>query len=269
MSNADMGRHRAPGRLNPASSLSSAISRAAKPATKASAVLAVSGGMVASFALPASAATVTTEVKAKAPTTTAPLLAPSAAPAPQASRTFGKIAFKGVVKARPIAPPVVHQRTINRVNRVSRAATRAPVSRTIGGVTRTSLRASASPVSTRTHTAAVAPRQGGVLGFAADLAGTMYRYGGTTPAGFDCSGFTQYVFRKVGISLPRVAEAQRQATRRVSRANARPGDLVFFGAPAYHMGIYAGNGMMWDSPRTGKAISKRAVYSSSATFGRA
>jgi len=54
----------------------------------------------------------------------------------------------------------------------------------------------------------------------------------------------------------------------VSRAQAKAGDLVFFGAPAYHVGIYAGNGMMWDSPHTGKAVSKRSIFSSSATFGR-
>jgi cell wall-associated NlpC family hydrolase len=46
------------------------------------------------------------------------------------------------------------------------------------------------------------------------------------------------------------------------------GDLVFFGAPAYHVGIYAGNGMMWDSPHTGMAVSKRSIFSGSATFGR-
>jgi cell wall-associated NlpC family hydrolase len=105
-----------------------------------------------------------------------------------------------------------------------------------------------------------------VLGVAASLAGIYYVYGGNTTAGFDCSGFTQYVFRKRGISLPRTAEAQRRAATRVS--NPQPGDLVFMGSPAYHVGIYAGNGMMWDSPRTGKAVSKRAIWSSSATFSR-
>ena len=75
----------------------------------------------------------------------------------------------------------------------------------------------------------------------------MYVYGGTTPVPASTApGFTQYVFRQVGISLPRTAEAQRQATTPVS--NPQPGDLVFFGCPAYHVGIYAGNGMMWDSP---------------------
>ena len=215
-------------------------------------MIAVSGGMVASFALPASAATVTTEVKTQGPAGTTALLAPSAAPAPLVSRTFGEIAFEGVVKAQPVAAPVVSQRTINRVSR-------------------SAVRTAVSPASTQTLQAAV-PALGlastRVLGIAATLAGIPYRFGGTTRAGFDCSGFTQYVFAKVGVGLPRVAEAQRQATARVSRANARPGDLVFFGVPATHMGIYAGNNMMWDSPHTGRVISKRAIYSASVTFGR-
>lgn len=62
--------------------------------------------------------------------------------------------------------------------------------------------------------------------------------------GFDCSGFTQYVFGKVGISLPRTAEQQRQFVTPVS--NPQPGDLVFFGAPACHLGIYAaGSPLRW------------------------
>jgi cell wall-associated NlpC family hydrolase len=105
-----------------------------------------------------------------------------------------------------------------------------------------------------------------VLGVAASLAGIYYVYGGTTTAGFDCSGYVQYVFAKVGVSLPRTAEQQRQAVQAVS--DPRPGDLVFFGSPAYHVGIYAGNGMMWDSPQTGSAIALRSIWSSNPTYGR-
>jgi peptidoglycan DL-endopeptidase CwlO len=111
-----------------------------------------------------------------------------------------------------------------------------------------------------------APRSAGVIGIAASLAGIPYVYGGTTTSGFDCSGFTQYVFARAGIaSLPRTAEEQRQATTPVSTPAV--GDLVFFGAPAYHVGIYAGNGMMWDSPHTGMSVSLRSIFSG-ATYGR-
>jgi len=235
VSNTISGRHRAQGRLNPVSSLSTAISRSAKPAAKASAVIVVSGGMAASFALPASAATLVIPATAKAPAATDVLAvaAPSAAQAPLVSPAFGNIGFSGVDKPKPVRSTTISS---------SRSATRAPL-------------ANVAP----------APASAGVLGIAASLKGIYYIYGGTTTAGFDCSGYTQYVFNRVGITLPRTAEEQRQFATPVS--NPLPGDLVFFGAPAHHMGIYAGNGMMWDSPQTGSAISLRSIYAS-ATYGR-
>ena len=107
-----------PDGLNRATALSAAVSRAARPASKASAVLAVSGGIVASFAFPASAATVTTDVKTQARPASTASLVPAASSAPLASRTFGKIAFEGVVKPQPtfapaVAAPVVQKRAIN------------------------------------------------------------------------------------------------------------------------------------------------------------
>lgn len=105
-----------------------------------------------------------------------------------------------------------------------------------------------------------------VLRNAAALTGIPYRYGGTTPAGFDCSGYTSYVLRQIGVHLPRTA-AQQQAAA-VSVSDPQPGDLVFFGRPAYHVGIYAGNGLMYHSPRTGKSTELARVYSSAAGYGR-
>jgi len=244
VSNNISGRHRAQGRLNPVSSLSTAISRSAKPAAKASAVIVVSGGMAASFALPASAATLVTPASAKAPAATDVLAiaAPSAAQAPLVSPAFGSIGFSGVDKPKP----VVRSTTISS----SRSATRVP----LANATRVPL-ANVAP----------APASAGVLAIAASLKGIYYVYGGTTLAGFDCSGYTQYVFNRVGITLPRTAEEQRQFATPVSTP--LPGDLVFFGVPAHHVGIYAGNGMMWDSPQTGAAIALRSIYAS-ATYGR-
>lgn len=72
--------------------------------------------------------------------------------------------------------------------------------------------------------------------------GTPYVWGGGTPSGFDCSGFTQWVFRQAGVSIPRTSSAQYANSRRVD--NPQPGDLVFFGSggSVTHVGIYAGGG---------------------------
>lgn len=110
------------------------------------------------------------------------------------------------------------------------------------------------------------PSSSSVLGTAARYVGSPYRYGGTSPSGFDCSGFTSYVFRQHGKSLPRTAEAQRRATTRVS--SPRPGDLVFFGSPAWHVGIYAGNGQMYDAGNSRVNTSKRAIWTNAVTYGR-
>jgi cell wall-associated NlpC family hydrolase len=214
------------------------------PATKASAVIVISGAMVASLALPASAVTPTTKAT-KSVALAVAVVAPAPAQAPLVPQTFGTIGFTGVVKPKPVAAPVPQQAVVA----VSRSITRAPI----------------SPVSAPPQKAPAAST-GGVLSIAASLAGIYYIYGGTTTAGFDCSGYTQYVFAKLGINLPRTAEEQRQAVTAVS--NPRPGDLVFFDSPASHVGIYAGNGMMWDSPRTGSVVQLQSIWSSTVTYGR-
>jgi cell wall-associated NlpC family hydrolase len=74
--------------------------------------------------------------------------------------------------------------------------------------------------------------------------GTPYSFGGTTAAGFDCSGYVQHVFRSAGISLPRTADAQYLVGKHVDTAHAQRGDLVFFQtytAGVSHVGIYLGN----------------------------
>lgn len=252
MASQTSGRHRAPGRFNPVSELSGIVATAATPAVKTSAVLAASGGLVASFALPASAAPASSVASVKGVTAVAPVSvqAPEAA-APQVADAFGLIGFQATAKPKPkpkvIVPPVVSRDA-------STTRPGAPV-------------ASRSKERVNKDYTSLKPAAGGVLAIAAQYKGLMYLYGGTSPStGFDCSGFTQFVFKKVGISLPRTAEAQRQATTRVS--NPQPGDLVFFGSPAYHVGIYAGGGRMWDSPRSGKSIDLHSIWSSNVTYGR-
>ena len=85
-----------------------------------------------------------------------------------------------------------------------------------------------TPSSSPAAAPAPAANNGSLLGIAHSLKGVRYVYGGSTTAGFDCSGFTRHVFQQAGRSIPRSAAAQYSATSRVSRDQAQPGDLIFF-----------------------------------------
>jgi peptidoglycan DL-endopeptidase CwlO len=115
------------------------------------------------------------------------------------------------------------------------------------------------------------PAGADAVALARTLTGVPYRWGGTDPAtGLDCSGLTQLVFGRLGVSLPRVAADQARAGVSVpSLADARPGDLVFFGTPAHHVGIYAGNGQMIDAPHTGSSVGLHAVWGTPSAIRRA
>ncbi|MCU1658998.1 MAG: hypothetical protein JWO57_3654, partial [Pseudonocardiales bacterium] len=99
---------------------------------------------------------------------------------------------------------------------------------------------------------------------------TPYVDGGTTPRGFDCSGYTQYVYRQAKVaSLPRTAEQQRRAMRIIPASLARPGDLVFYlgGGGAYHVAIYAGGGMQYAAATPRDGIRYQHVWSSAVQYG--
>jgi cell wall-associated NlpC family hydrolase len=104
-----------------------------------------------------------------------------------------------------------------------------------------------------------------VIEVAARYIGSPYLYGGTTPDGFDCSGFTQYVYGQLGINLPHQSERQRHKGRVVSRAKAKPGDLIW--VPG-HVSIYAGGNKMIDSSRAGTTVQFRRMWQSNPTFIR-
>ncbi len=95
----------------------------------------------------------------------------------------------------------------------------------------------------------------GIVSIAKSKLGSRYVWAASGPNTFDCSGFTMWVYQQVGVSLPHSSRAQYNSGPRVSRANLKPGDLVFFGRSViHHVGIYVGGGMYIHSPRTGDVV---------------
>lgn len=98
---------------------------------------------------------------------------------------------------------------------------------------------------------------GSVVSIANRYLGTPYAWGGTTPQGFDCSGFTQYVYGQAGKSIGRNTVAQESAGSQIPVSQAQPGDLLFWGSrgSSYHVAIYAGNGRYIAAPTEGQSVS--------------
>ena len=109
------------------------------------------------------------------------------------------------------------------------------------------------------------PGHPGVVAVAQQYLGVPYVWGGSTPAGFDCSGFTMFVYAQLGVGLPHNAAAQQASVTAVS--SPQPGDLVFFGYPAYHVGIYVGGSSMIHAPHTGTVVSYGSAAGAS-SYGR-
>ncbi len=127
------------------------------------------------------------------------------------------------------------------------------------------------PVQKRAAETSAAERAALVLRKAASLAGRPYHYGAVGPRAFDCSGYTRYVFRTaLGRSLPHSSAAQYRLSHKIAKSAIRPGDLVFFVSygHVYHVGIYAGHGLIWHAPHTGDHVRLATISTSSWVAGR-
>lgn len=103
-----------------------------------------------------------------------------------------------------------------------------------------------------------------IRGLATGYLGTPYRWGGTTPKAFDCSGFVRFVYSELGVKLPRTARQQYKAGQKVSGALLRAGDLIFFDMMkgyVSHVGMYLGDGLFIhaSNPRLGVRIDSIAL----------
>lgn len=277
-------------------------------ARRSGVIIAMSSGLVASMGLPANAVTAAPVEAAGAQTASIPVIPAAesagavffAAPEAGLLALPADLAVNDVPVVAPAAATLAFDHTAFRPARprtlVERIGGTAPSSRRSAGISLTETgddaqagaateapkkvpkkasRTAAQPkaggataeTDTSTQAAPAASAAGSsVLSVASRYVGVRYRWGGTRPSGFDCSGYTQYVYGVLGKHLPRTVAQQRSAARIVPRSQAKIGDLVFFGTN--HMGIYAGKGMMYDSPHRGAKVSLRKIYSSRVSFGR-
>jgi len=102
-----------------------------------------------------------------------------------------------------------------------------------------------------------------VVQIAMKYLGRPYKWGAAGPYAFDCSGFTMFVYRQVGVSLPHSSAAQFNIGQPVPRSALQPGDLIFRGNPGiHHVGIYVGGGQMINAPRTGDVVKISPAFTS-------
>ena len=120
-----------------------------------------------------------------------------------------------------------------------------------------SLMAACAPFQRETPGGSVANPGAAALLAAKSRIGASYRYGGSGPDAFDCSGLVAYAYQQAGVTMPRTAVQQYALARPVPRRELRPGDLVFFrlsGREVSHVGIYAGDGQFVHAPQSGGQV---------------
>lgn len=114
--------------------------------------------------------------------------------------------------------------------------------------------------------AEAATLQSRALSVAKAQTGDPYKPGGSGPNAFDCSGLTYYSYKRVGKTLPRTTASQYNKSKHISKSSRRVGDLVFFGSPVYHVGIYVGNNKIINA-NSGKYRGRKVVTAPISEYG--
>ncbi|MER5889370.1 C40 family peptidase [Streptomyces sp. NPDC001941] len=187
------------------------------------------------------------------------LVCGSAAPSPAPPRTE-------TVRSAAVRPAALDPKDELMAERGAAAAARAaavsrrPVVRSARAAPRAVVKpakAAPRPASRPSKPSGTVVRHASAAAVAVDVAlaqrGKPYVWGATGPGSFDCSGLTQYAYRRAGIRLPRVTWDQLRAGRRVGLDSIRPGDLVFYRGAA-HVGLYVGDGRIVHAPHPGAPV---------------
>lgn len=241
----NLARHRAqPVRTNPMGTVSKAISANAGTVGRQAAVIAAASGLILTAGLPANAADSTVGVSASVESATEASLAVTAAPT-------ATVSFERPVITTVAAPviEVVEPQSNDEEETTSASA---------GAATATT-----ASTKTKEAPAASSAAASGLAAIAYTGIGSPYVWGGNTPGGWDCSGFTQWVYAQAGISIPRTGAWNAMTPT----ANPQPGDLVMQNGGA-HVGIYVGNGMMISAlnPSQGTLLHSVAATGSSSFY---
>jgi len=122
---------------------------------------------------------------------------------------------------------------------------------------------SVSPVANITPAPAKSQSAGTAVSAAMSQRGKPYVWGAAGPDAYDCSGLTMWAWGQAGVSLPHQSAEQQAMLPAVDRSQLQPGDLVFFGSPAYHVGMYIGNGMFVQAPTSGDVVKVSSLGSMS------